>query len=114
MDMKPRIVSIRSMHRLLRLGWLAVFLASCAPAAATATPEPLPTALIETTSTQVPPTEPVSVLPTETIPALPTETLAPTPYPVATSRGPNLEATDPSTVNLASGQIQFIEFFRFT
>jgi hypothetical protein len=33
---------------------------------------------------------------------------------VATSRGPNLEATDPATVNLASGQLQLIEFFRFT
>jgi hypothetical protein len=33
---------------------------------------------------------------------------------VATSRGPNLEATDPATVSLASGQLQLIEFFRFT
>ena len=31
-----------------------------------------------------------------------------------TSRGPNLIATDPSTVNLASGQLQLVEFFRFT
>jgi len=34
--------------------------------------------------------------------------------PIATSRGPNLEATDPATVSLASGGIQFVEFFRFT
>ncbi len=33
---------------------------------------------------------------------------------VPTSRGPNLEATDPSTVALASGQLQLVEFFRFT
>ncbi|MBE0670842.1 MAG: hypothetical protein IH588_09660 [Anaerolineales bacterium] len=33
---------------------------------------------------------------------------------VATSRGPNLEATDPTTVSLASGQLQLVEFFRFT
>jgi hypothetical protein len=33
---------------------------------------------------------------------------------VATSRGPNLEATDPATVSLASGQLQLVEFFRFT
>jgi hypothetical protein len=33
---------------------------------------------------------------------------------VATSRGPNLEATDPTTVSLASGGVQFVEFFRFT
>ena len=32
----------------------------------------------------------------------------------ATSRGPNLEATDPATVSLASGQLQLVEFFRFT
>jgi hypothetical protein len=44
----------------------------------------------------------------------PTQDLAPTPSPIATSRGPNLEATDPSTVSLASGQVHFIEFFRFT
>jgi hypothetical protein len=34
--------------------------------------------------------------------------------PVATSRGPALVATDPSTVSLASGTLQLIEFFRFT
>ena len=34
--------------------------------------------------------------------------------PIATSRGPNLEATDPATVSLASGGYQFVEFFRFT
>jgi hypothetical protein len=33
---------------------------------------------------------------------------------VATSRGPNLEATDPTTVSLASGQPHLVEFFRFT
>ncbi|MHB8778125.1 MAG: hypothetical protein ACYC6R_10235 [Anaerolineales bacterium] len=33
---------------------------------------------------------------------------------VPTSRGPNLEATDPATVALASGQLQLVEFFRFT
>ena len=34
--------------------------------------------------------------------------------PVATSRGPDLEATDPTTVALASGSLQLVEFFRFT
>ena len=33
---------------------------------------------------------------------------------IATSRGPDLHATDPTTVNLASGQLQLVEFFRFT
>jgi len=34
--------------------------------------------------------------------------------PIATSRGPELHATDPATVSLASGGLQFVEFFRFT
>jgi hypothetical protein len=37
-----------------------------------------------------------------------------TTLPVATSRGPDLHATDPATVSLASGGLQFVEFFRFT
>jgi hypothetical protein len=37
-----------------------------------------------------------------------------TALPLATSRGPELHATDPMTVNLASGGLQFVEFFRFT
>jgi hypothetical protein len=41
-------------------------------------------------------------------------TPAPTIQAVATSRGPNLEAIDPTTVQLASGGVQLIEFFRFT
>jgi hypothetical protein len=42
------------------------------------------------------------------------EAASPTPVAVATSRGPNLEATDPATVELASGGLQLVEFFRFT
>ena len=44
----------------------------------------------------------------------PTDALAPTPLPIATSRGPELHATDPTTVSLASGGLQLVEFFRFT
>ena len=40
-------------------------------------------------------------------------TTAPTPVPVVTSRGPNLEASDPSVVSMASGGLQFVEFFEF-
>ena len=46
-----------------------------------------------------------------------TEESAPTeevPPPAPTSRGPDLEATDPSTVTFASGNLQLVEFFRFT
>ncbi len=52
-----------------------------------------------------------SCAPAETSP--PTDT-SPAVQAAATSRGPNLEATDPTTVNLASGQLQLVEFFRFT
>ena len=86
----------------------AIFLAACAPAA-TATNPPaaatqLPTVAVATLSA----TEPT--LDTAIQPA----TSEPTALPVATSRGPDLHATDPSTVSLASGGLQFVEFFRFT
>ena len=87
----------------LVLGLLAILLASaCAPAGTEAPTQPLvdlPSSMPEV-ATQ-PPIDLTATLPVE----------AP---PVATSRGPNLEATDPSTVSLGSGQIQFVEFFRFT
>ena len=89
---------------------LAVFVASCAPGTATLSPEPLANPIMESTVTVPAPTQ----LPTENVPILATETMEPTPLPIATSRGPNLEATDPTTVSLASGQLQFVEFFRFT
>ena len=34
--------------------------------------------------------------------------------PVVTPRGPNLVASEPSTVRLASGKLQLVEFYRFT
>ena len=71
------------------------------------------------------PTQEINVLPpttssidsapaTEAVVATSEATQVPAVQPVATSRGDNLEATDPSTVSLASGQLQLIEFFRFT
>jgi ABC-type tungstate transport system permease subunit len=55
-----------------------------------------------------------SVVVTETTVPNVEATQIPAVQPVATSRGDNLEATDPSTVSLASGQLQLVEFFRFT
>jgi hypothetical protein len=94
----------------------ALLLASCAPAAPTApdagqqpsVQEPASPVTVEPSVTSVPdqaepPSDPAG-----------TETAAPAPLPVATSRGPDLHATDPGTVSLASGQLQFVEFFRFT
>jgi hypothetical protein len=104
MPIKPRLTSTKLSAGFLRLSLLAVLLAACAPnvspppAAPTATfPPPIPTL-----DQSNPPTPG------------PTQDLSPTALPIATSRGPNLEATDPSTVELANGQIQFVEFFRFT
>lgn len=89
---------------------LALLLASCAP---TASPAPS----VDPPSVQEP-ASPVVVEPSATpIPDAvesPAESASPTPLPVATSRGPDLHATDPGTVSLASGQLQFLEFFRFT
>jgi hypothetical protein len=89
----------------------AVLLAACAPAALTSPP----------VAATEPPT---AILPTETVAPIVqsataeviagTQSPEATALPVATSRGPDLHATDPGTVRLASGGLQFVEFFRFT
>lgn len=96
---KPRFI--------LSLSLLTVILAACAPSAVTETSEP--PAIVEPTATS-----PSLVEPTLESAAEAPVAAAPTALPVATSRGPDLHATDPSTVSLASGQLQFVEFFRFT
>ena len=91
---------------------IAVFiLSACAPKVASPTLEPA----------SVPPTQAEAAAPTvpaATLPEVqPEATAAASEAPVqavATSRGPDLEATDPTGVNLASGQLQLVEFFRFT
>jgi len=102
--MKIRLLPILSL--------LAVLLAACASASSGTNPPPAATQ---------PPVQPSLTLAAPTLdpatqPPLdsPTEASASTPLPAATSRGPDLHATDPSTVNLGSGQVQFVEFFRFT
>jgi hypothetical protein len=89
---------------------LAVLLAACAPAATgTSTDSPAATqapAVIAPTLTAAPPTVEAATEPAPTQEA--------TALPMATSRGPDLHATDPTTVSLASGGLQFVEFFRFT
>ena len=89
---------------------LALLLTSCAPATATEVPVPSVAPIVVVAPSATPLVEAAS----PTLAAAPTEALGPSALPVATSRGPNLEATDPSTVSLASGHIQFVEFFRFT
>lgn len=93
------------------LSLLTVLLTGCA-AANTAEP-----ASIQTTASAVvvqPSETLVLEAPSPTAEMAPPETGSSTALPVATSRGPDLEATDPLTVSLASGQLQFVEFFRFT
>ena len=85
---------------------------ACAPAVATSPPQQ-----------EIPVLPPVEVVaPTQTPiillqdPGQPTATEAeavPEVQPIATSRGPELHATDPSQIVLASGQLQLIEAFNF-
>lgn len=91
-------------------------ISACAPAV-TATPsvvEPPPAAPTEAAA--LPPGAIPTQPPVASFTAVPSEIPSPTAVvlPVATSRGPELEATDPTTVVLASGGLQFVEFFRFT
>jgi hypothetical protein len=88
---------------LTTLSLLAVLFAACAP---NATPLPVVQTIAVQPSVTLPPATP-------TLESLVQPTAAPTPYPVATSRGPHLEATDPKTVSMASGNLQFVEFFEF-
>ncbi len=95
--MKPRFF-------FLTLSMVAVLLTSACASAGTSAPAALPPAVEES-------------IPATAAP----ESIAPAPaagsvdvQAVPTSRGPNLEATDPATVSLAAGQLQLVEFFRFT
>jgi hypothetical protein len=90
------------------LSLIALLLASCAPAVVP-TEADVTQAIVSSPSPEATATQPSSS-------AEPTATQPPTVevQPVATSRGPDLEATDPSTINLASGGLQLVEFFRFT
>lgn len=96
---------------LLTFGLLAVLLASaCAPAATSS-----PAAVVDASATPASPPTDAVVVPNLTV--QPEATLVPTEaviLPVATSRGPDLHATDPASVALASGGLQLVEFFRFT
>ena len=93
----------------LSLTLLAALLAACAPATSAVAPtQPMQ---IGATRTLPHPTPTLEVSLPATI--APAGTLAPTPLPVVTSRGPHLEATDPTTVNMASGGLQLVEFFEF-
>jgi len=88
----------RAMRLPAAIWLLVVLLAGCAPAAG------LPASTVTRPTLQ--PGVPIEVATLNTGMAGVT--------PVVTSRGPNLVASDPSTVRLPSGQLQLVEFFRFT
>jgi len=91
---------------------LILVLSSCRPQG---TANPALTIGADQAATDVPPASEVQAIPSEVV-----TSTAPVASPTAelrilpTSRGPTLEATDPTTVTLAAGQLQLIEFFRFT
>lgn len=87
------------------LGLVAILWAvSCAPASpAEGASQPVALSATDTPSVEAVSTQAPAVV-----------TQAPAVQPVVTSRGDALEATNPATVNLAAGQLQLIEFFRFT
>jgi len=99
--MKPR--------SLLTLSLIAFLLAACAASTSTAVLQP-PTALAPTATflASIPTLDQSAQATTA-----PSQVLVPTPIAVVTSRGPNLEASDPSTVSMESGGLQFVEFFEF-
>lgn len=95
------------------LGLLILVLAACAPAAVAPEPseeQPASPVAAEATPTPFAPADSA----TDEVAAPTEEVAAADPVPVATSRGDDLHATNPSTVSLASGGLQFVEFFRFT
>ncbi|MEY2820098.1 MAG: hypothetical protein ACKOBL_17305 [Chloroflexota bacterium] len=99
--MKPRLF-------FWTVGLVAALLAvSCAPSATNETTPPEVSDLGETVATEaIAPT----VAPTAQIesPTIAVE------LPPFTPHGKDLVATDPTTVTLASGGLQLVEFFRFT
>ena len=114
--MRLRSFITLSPSTLLRTSLLTVILlVSCAPAEA-----PTPAELEIPVGSTALVNEPPDPTPTQSQPLVVATDMPPTKapvelvQPVATSRGPNLEATDPASVSLASGDLQLVEFFRFT
>jgi hypothetical protein len=94
----------------------AILLAACAPGTSTV-PSGQPAAIEPSLMPVQDPVDPSTLvvdLTATVVPDLPAATASVEAQPVATSRGPELHATDPTTVSLASGGLQLVEFFRFT
>jgi hypothetical protein len=111
--MKPRLIFWILRHaQYAAVSLVAIIgLSSCAPAIASTPTVPIASPVGTDTLVPATATPADSSVPEATVSA-PTQSVEV--QAVATSRGPNLEATDPTSVSLASGQLQLIEFFRFT
>lgn len=97
---------------LLTLGLLAVLLLSaCTPTVSAPTLAPDSGGVEEPAPAQE--EMPAVAAPASTEVPAETEVVVEEPQGMPTSRGAQLVATDPSTVNLTSGQPQLIEFFAF-
>ena len=81
--------------------------AACVPATPVATATPAAT---QTVAAQNATETPIRTATEASLPA----TSEPEPVVQPTSRGADLVASDPSLVQLASGQLQLVEFFSFT
>jgi len=106
---KIRLFSRKIPWIFLMTGWVAILLAACSPASGTASsgqPVIAPSLTLAAATPTLDASIQESPRPTEAAPA--------SPIPVVTSRGPELHASDPATVSLASGGLQLVEFFRFT
>lgn len=96
---------------LLAALWLLVACQSAAPeqVASPILQQPAPANTSSAIQPSAPTAEPLTGVQTE-VPAA----IAPSPGPTATIyTGPELHASDPSTVNLASGNPKLVEFFAF-
>lgn len=87
---------------------ISIVISGCAPAG-----ENSPGSL-SVVETKVEATTKVQISQDTASPILLETATAPAPIMVATSRGDKLVATDPASVNLASGVPTLVEFFRFT
>ena len=100
---------MRKRRTLPSLVLFAVFLAACTPAATQRPASSVTPVRQDVTATPV-----VDLTATYVyLDSLNSATPPPTPQLIATSRGPNLEATDPTTVRMDSGGLQLVEFFEF-
>jgi hypothetical protein len=91
------------LRRLIFTGAIMMYgLIACAPVPPGEAEVSSPATVTSTTSMDIP-TQPPTLDEGTGVPGL-----------SVTPRGPDLVATDPSTVNLASSGLQLVEFFRFT